>query len=567
MKRHNCLWILVSVLTTMTIGNPVRPTTLYAAASFSGDVTGTVEPTGFGDLINNPNDFWSWDNTAAAPITYRFENTGPNRFTNDARIRDQIRLAFQEWDLADMTPPGATDSYGRANGFQPFGDIRTIMVHEIGHILGFGHPNQANSTTPRRNYDLDVTPPVLKTPTTDEVMHSSINSGSYNHILSHDELEGFDYFYGRDLAFQESTTGAADIVIRTDALPNTGSMWTWAQGPPTGTLRNTTNPLLGRRIISGEVTFSTAAGQPMGFRTLGINWDYQNTSGQPTESFEIRTRGTNNPSPVSRYDGRGNHEFFTFNNSDWRTAPGLSANFKDDLLHVWSNPIGGQLPATQIIHVGLEQDVWDWTVVSAEVVSPTGARTATPLLSFHDWNNAVTGVLARPGGQEGDQLGITNTGPVTVLAQGIRVVASDVFSEVSNFQVAEVGDLGLTLDELNRDTLEELRNQQRLESLGIDPILLDNRQEYFLIFDGTEADLPEEIRNAGNFVILDRPDLLGTELFVFAQSMSEESVVGTYALLGTPPIVPEPSAISLVCLGVGVICILRRRPRTSKGIV
>jgi hypothetical protein len=47
------------------------------------------------------------------------------------------------------------------------------------------------------------------------------------------------------------------------------------------------------------------------------------------------------------------------------TTTSVSANAKDDLLHIWGDPhvngVPGPFPASDVIHVGLKQDVWDWS--------------------------------------------------------------------------------------------------------------------------------------------------------------------------------------------------------------
>ena len=153
-----------------------------------------------------------------------------------------------------------------------------------------------------------------------------------------------------------------------------GGANTWAKGGTTGTYR-TANKLEGVRSTSGFVTFNTANSKPIGLQTLGINWDYVNLAFfTTTSSFEIVTRGTNNPTPILHYDGFPANRFNNYSSS----AVGFNA--KEDLLHTWSNPTGG--PFIGGLHVGLEQDVWDWTVVSAQVVDPVGARTNAPLCEF-----------------------------------------------------------------------------------------------------------------------------------------------------------------------------------------
>ena len=58
------------------------------------------------DLSANPQDFFSWGETLDSDpiqITWNFDDS----FTSDERIRRQIRWAFREWDLANVTANGA----------------------------------------------------------------------------------------------------------------------------------------------------------------------------------------------------------------------------------------------------------------------------------------------------------------------------------------------------------------------------------------------------------------------------------------------------------------------------
>lgn len=537
-----------------------------AAAVLAGDSargfsTFSADPDdlgGFADLVTNPNDYWSWDNTGPGEVslTYKFDSS----FTADPLIRQQVRLAFNQWDFASWfpDPPSSPYSYNRNSGWQPFGDIRSIAVHEIGHVLGLHHPNQADAVG--RNYGL--TGDGAATPQADqgtEVLRSSIAPGEYNHILTRDELTGYEYVCGsRDFDFTEISLGTPDILVK--AGPAGGST-TWAQGGPSGVYRSLSDPFQGIESTSGEVTFNTGSSQPMGLKTLGVNWDYQNTSGQPTAAFEVRTRGTNNTTPIFHYDGSPAQRFSTY------FAVPKGANFKDDVVHKWTNPsVGGSpgpFPASAVVHVGLEQDVWDWTPVSAQVISPSNVRTNAPVLGFHEWSQTVTGVGApSTSGSSSQQEGITTFPQLKVVHQGLLIANSQTTpAELVGFGVALVDDMDLQLSDLNRTMLNRLIKQQRFELLNVPRMTLDEGQELILVL---SQEPPDPDLGA---IHLNRPDLLGHELFVFGEARTDEAIVRTFGLLGRGPItgvlVPEPGVwVMLVAGGLFAVVVYRRRRRS-----
>ena len=186
----------------------------------------------------------------------------------------------------------------------------------------------------------------------------------------------------------------------------------------------------GVRITHGTIDFNDSSSSPLGLHSLAINWDFQNVGGQPTKAFRVRTHGTNNTTPMWRYNNQGGvgspYRFINF--ASW----GAGSSAKDDANFLWSNPVSGDIPASQVIHVGLEQDVWDWNLVSAEVIHPDLSTSAAPLLSFHDWRHTiVVGTPAAPpeshvaqhaDGELDTCPGLTNTaGEIKVLARGWHV--------------------------------------------------------------------------------------------------------------------------------------------------
>jgi hypothetical protein len=549
----------------------------------------------FADLLTNADQFDSWDpdtpGGAVTTITYMFDPS----FTTDERIREQVRLGIQQWDDASITPYGTTYSYLRNSGWQDFYDIREITVHELGHNLGFAHPFDVAPLD--RNYGFDPTPPptlVAVPERDDEVMSygAAVNwgGGSYNQILSHDELNAYKYSYGdrnmgltvRDLNFVEIPSGTPDILLKAEPL-----FFALAVGPSTTIPRDPADPTQGSEIISAEIIFATDSFIPLGFRTLGQNWDIQNTSGKATSGFEIQTRGTNNPTLVARFDG--DPAGFYFDPQKSSTSSTGNPDQKDDLLHTWSDPsywgFPADIPADAMFHIGLELDVWDWEVVpsSARAVHPNGTTTGVPLVSFSEWNETVTGVDVTTSSE-----GIIMPDPPEIVAGGIRLVNSEgVLAELVTIGIAIVDDMGLQLEDLNGDALNRLIDAGLFETFDIGPRSLGNGGEFFLVFDGipswidtsddpagTSQDdkglltvVEENLPGIDNIIFLDRPDLFDHELFLYAETRTGDVVVGNYALLGTPPITlmhtPEPSTLALAAVGLLALlgCACRRRHR------
>jgi hypothetical protein len=200
----------------------------------------------------------------------------------------------------------------------------------------------------------------------------------------------------------------------------------------------------------------------------------------------------------------------------------------------WTNLALGDIPAVGLVRVGASHDVADWFVNSAEIGHPDGSTSLASMMSLHPWGERIWGVDPLDASEGGE---IRNSEPSYNAAEGIRIAAPNVTSTVSSLKIGIVTGMGLGLDDLNADKLAELEVMGFVEDFPVfAPTEIEANEDFILVLDGMLPDLPPDLQINGNFLILDRPDLVGQELFVYVQSQTPESIVGNYSLVNEAPI-------------------------------
>src|SRR5438105_3450869 len=275
--------------------------------------------------------YWYWPEPwPKKAITYSFTSDFSAAFS-DPVLKDEIRQVFRQWGSVNLVGRGSRYTFSRGGG-RNFEDIRSISLHEIGHVLGLNHPDQAAKV------GLNFVPSggsyVAKSPTGGEVMTSSLGTGSYNRLLSFDELDAYDLIYGsRDLEFVEVPESSyADILIYTMVDPNPlvvarGAPDCLCLPPPFGPIP----------ASYGRLTFSVGSSTPIGIQTLGMNWRIKSSTGKATRAITVQTIGTDDPAPI-RFFKNSVSPLYEFDSFETTLLDGVRL---ENEFHTWNPPRSG----------------------------------------------------------------------------------------------------------------------------------------------------------------------------------------------------------------------------------
>lgn len=260
----------VCVALTVMMATAMFPQTALGFALLGPTNAGTANLSGYFTEFNKG---FKWTNSTItvsyhSSFTSHFGTSGSNSFYS----------ALSTWDniFTSQATGAQSATGGSSNLFSPSApglgfDLESVSLHELGHVLGFHHPDQAGS----RNFNSSGTS-IASTGL--EMMNSTIASGESQRMLTLDDLNGFNHLYGSDLNF--SIVGGAQmghfLGANIDVFAVNFSTVPWLSGF-SGALAigdaqiDRTNPLNGPgSILSADIYFNIPEPASLSLAGIGL---------------------------------------------------------------------------------------------------------------------------------------------------------------------------------------------------------------------------------------------------------------------------------------------------------
>ncbi|MEE9383050.1 MAG: hypothetical protein V3V08_06505 [Nannocystaceae bacterium] len=470
--------------------------------------------------------------------------------------RDQVRAAVRDWQLGD--PQFDNDrlrdgrfGFRRLNAGAPSNpDLRSVILHEVGHMLGFQHGDAGwyndNSETGLpygHNYILQNGVPVKQAPQGPEIMNEGwgtpttkgpkgLRAGEYIRLLSDDEVIALSYLgYGeqRPYYFQEvDQQSAAQITI--SPMFDPGSTLGSA-----GSDERVERTWPGSRweIIrsSGSINLERAKILP-----LSMTWEFTNTLGIDVYGLDLQTNGTDHQKSLDS-SSQGTH---------WFTSTGKRNAWHgyhmEDVTWEFRYPVDGYVPVDDTVQLSLKLDVWDWTLLRAEAIDLNGGfHRGFALATINNWKGGYSTPPQRsddPLPQRGQKHEFIEHVAEIPSIEGMKIVNGSKIDQltVSSLKLAPLGDRSNGLGFLNRETLDQLDSEGEVRTISFSPIELDPETELVVILDRDTVP-PELLAESPTttYVAVDLSDIAADTLFAAVDTESEGVTATAFSIVNDTP--------------------------------
>lgn len=196
----------------------------------------------------------AWNTPLGCPAVGVIGLGGPNNGTGPRTFRGDTTYYASQNGTVNMRKITCNTGYSAAT-------FRAAVLHEVGHVMGLGHPDDNGATPPVAEESIHSTTP--SSAWSNAVMHSVIPASKPDTPQT-DDIQGILYYYGTaavgappvaNFSYSPASPTAGQTVTFTDTSTGGATGWNWDFGD-TGSSSNTAQTQNATHVFQGAKSYT-----------------------------------------------------------------------------------------------------------------------------------------------------------------------------------------------------------------------------------------------------------------------------------------------------------------------